>query len=198
MVELDPSDEDAAFQLTVLLLEMGDRENYRAHCQKMVTSFRDANAPSPLGKTAEACLLGAETRVDAEAAAQLADQAFASGKNSYWLYDLEMIKGLAEYRAGQFEGAIDWVGKSIGQPTMVTGPRPDAPAFLVLAMAQHRLGRPDEARAALAKGADIVNTKLLKVEKNAALDENWTDWLIAHILLREAQALIEAPPRTKQ
>jgi serine/threonine protein kinase len=193
VVELEPSDVNAAFQSAVLLLERGDRENYHAQCQKMVTSFRTANAPGPLGKTAEACLLGAETRADSEAPAQLAEQALALGKNSYRLHDLEMIKGLAEYRLGQFEGAIDWVSKSIGQPTMVTGPRPDAPAYLVRAMAQHRLARPNEARAALAKGADIVNARLLKVEKNVALDENWVDWLIAHILLREAQALIEGP-----
>jgi hypothetical protein len=63
-------------------------------------------------------------------------------------------------------------------------------------MAQQRLNRPREARAALDKGAEIVNTKLLKVEKDAALDENWIDWLLAHILLREAEALIESPPQT--
>jgi tetratricopeptide (TPR) repeat protein len=195
--ELEPSDEDAPFQSAVLLLERGDRENYRARCQKLVASFRDANAPGPLGKTAEACLLGAETRADSEPAAQLADQALTLGKNSYRLHDLEMIKGLAEYRMGQFEKAIDWVGKSIGQPTMVMGPRPDAAAYLVMAMAQHRLGRPEEARASLAKGADIVNTKLLKRE-NATLDENWIDWIIADILLREARALIGSSPATNK
>ena len=60
-------------------------------------------------------------------------------------------------------------------------------------MAHHQLKRSDEARGALAKGAEIVDAKLLKLE-NAALDENWVDWLIAHILLREAQGLIEVVP----
>jgi tetratricopeptide (TPR) repeat protein len=189
VVELDASDEGTAIALAVLLLEIGDRENYRVQCQKMMTSFRAANAPGPLGKTAEACLLVPTDSGDPEAR-QLAEQAFKLGQSSYGRYDLQFIKGLAEYRAGNFAGAIDWVGKSIGQPTMVSGPRPDPAAFSVLAMAQHQLKRPQEARAALAKGADIVNTKLLNLE-NAPLDENWVDWLIAHILLREAQALIE-------
>jgi tetratricopeptide (TPR) repeat protein len=193
LVELEPSDEDAVFQSAVLLLEIGDRENYGAHCQKMVTTFRGANAPGPLGKTAEACLLAACPEPETKAASQLADQAFALGKNSYWLHDLELIKGLAEYRLGQFESAIDWVGKSIGQPTMVTGPRPEPAAYLVLAMAQHRLDRPHEARAALTKGADIVNARLLRTE-NTTLDENWVDWLVAHILLREAQVLLAGRP----
>jgi len=195
VVESDATDDVAAFQLGVLLLEIGDEANYRARCQKMVTGFRAANLPGPLGKTAEACLLSPEAGSDSEAAGQMADQAFKLGQNSFWRYDLQFIKGLAQYRAGNFATAVDWVGKSIGQPTMVGGPRPDAAAYSVLAMAQHKLKHPDEARAALAKAVDLVNTKMLKRE-SAALDENWVDWLIAHILLREAQALIPLPPAT--
>jgi len=155
----------------------------------MVTRFRDANLPGPLGKTAEACLLVPEAGPASETARLLAEHAFRLGQNSYWVHWLHLVRGLAEYRAGHFESAIEWSGKSIGQPTMVTGPRPDPAAYSILAMAQQQLHHPDEARAALAKGADIVNTKLLKLE-NAALDENWVDWLIAHALLREAQGLI--------
>jgi len=188
-VELDSSDDDAHFKLTVLLLETGENEGYRAHCRKMMADFRQANLPGPLGKTAELCLLVAEAGSGSEAAGQMADQAFTLGQNSFWVYDLQFIKGLAQYRAGHFAKAVEWVGKSIGQPTMVGGPRPDAAAYSVLAMAQHQLKRPEEASAALAEAAAIVNTKLLKLE-NAALDENWVDWLIAHALLREAQGLI--------
>jgi len=194
-VELEPSDDDAHFRLTVLLHETGETENYRAHCRKMVTDFRDANLPGPLGKAAEVSLLAAETGSDSEAARQLADQAFTLGQHSYWVHDLEFIKGLAEYRAGNFASANDWVGKTIGQPTRVGGPRPDAAAYSILAMAQHQSHRPQEARAALAKSADIVNSKLLKLE-NPVLDENWVDWLIAHILLREASSLLEGQTNT--
>ena len=195
VIELAPLDDNAAFQLAVLVLEIGDRETYRAHCQKMVARFRATNLPGPLGETAEACLLVAEPGPDSEVAGQLADQAFSLGKNSFWVYYVQFVKGLAEYRAGHFASAVDWVDKCIGQPTMVSGPRPDGPAYLVQAMAQHKLKRSDEARAALAKAADIVNAKLLKVQ-DTALDENWIDWLIAEILLREAQALIDPPAAT--
>jgi serine/threonine protein kinase/tetratricopeptide (TPR) repeat protein len=195
VLELVPLDDDAAFQLTVLLLETGDKQGYRVQCQKMVATFRNANAPGPLGETAEACLLAPAERDETLTAGQLADQAFELWKNSYLVHDLQLVKGLAEYRAGQFASAIDWVSKSIGQPTLFRGPRPDAAAYLVMAMAQHQLQRPDEARATLAKGADIVDTKLLK-RQNATLDENWLDWLVADILLREARALIEGPADT--
>jgi len=183
---MDAPNNDDQFNLTVLLLESGDMANYRAHCQKMTSGFGAAKEPGPIGKTAEVCLLVAEAGSRSEAACQLADQALTLGKDSYWVYYLQSVKGLAQYRAGHFASAVDWAGKSIGQPTMVGGPRPDAAAYLVLAMAQHQLKLSEEARAALTKGAEIVNTKLLKLE-NSPLDENWVDWLIAHILLREAR-----------
>ncbi len=190
VIELNPSDDDAAFQMSILLLETGDRENYRARCQNMMRSFRAANAPGPLSKTAEASLLVSESWSESETAGQLVDRALILGKNSFWIYYMQLVKGLAEYRAGRFDSAIDWAGKSIGQPTMVSGPRPDGPAYLVQAMAQHQLKRSAEARTALTKGAAIVGAKFLNLQ-NGTLDENWMDWIIAHILLQEAQALIE-------
>jgi tetratricopeptide (TPR) repeat protein len=190
LVELDGSDVDSAFRLSILHLEMADKENHRAQCQKMLKGFSAANSTEPLSKTAEACLLSSEAGSGFEAAGAMADQAFKVGRHSFLAANLEFIKGLAEYRAGRFAEAINWANKSIGQPTMVSGPRPDAAAYSVIAMAQHQMKRPEEARAALAKGAETVNAKLLNLG-NAPLDENWVDWLIAHILLREAQALIE-------
>ena len=134
--------------------------------------------------------------IDLEVACRMADQAVTLGKTSPLVYYFQFVKGLAQYRAGQFASAVDWVGKSIGQPATVGESAPDwnrdAAAYAVMAMAQHQLQRSDAAHAALAKAADIVNTKLPKLE-SGALEDNWADWLIAHLLLREAQALI-APP----
>ena len=45
----------------------------------------------------------------------------------------------------------------------------------------------------MAKGVEPVNTKLPKLE-NGTLGDDWVDWLIAHILLREAQTLMQPPP----
>jgi hypothetical protein len=129
----------------------------------------------------------------------LANQAVTLGKDSQLVYYFQLVKGLAEYRAAHFASAVDWVDKSIGQPATVGGTSPDwnrdVAACSVLAMAQYKLKRSDEARAALAKCVDIVNTKLPKLE-NGALGENWIDWLVAQILLREAQTLIEGQTNT--
>jgi serine/threonine protein kinase/tetratricopeptide (TPR) repeat protein len=196
-IELDETDDEAPLMSAVLLLETGDITNYRVRCQKMMASFRDSGEPNTLAQTAEACLLGAGEESCSEAARQLAEQAFKLGKDSYLKHYYEFVKGLAEYRAGRFASAIEWVGKSAGQQNLTAGRKTDAEAYLIQAMAQHQLKRAEESRAALAKGEEMVNSKLLKLE-NATLDEYWFDWLVAHILLREAQALIEGAPQGKE
>jgi len=193
VVELDASAEDDQFNLAVLLLEIGDTANYRIGCQKMLTNFGAANHISPLARTAEACLLMPEP--DSESARQLADRAFTLGKDSSWLYYLQLVKAMAEYRAGNFSNAVDWLGKTIGQPAFAGFPQPDAAAYATLAMAQHKLNHSDEARAALARSVDILNKKIPKLE-NGTLDENWIDWVSASILVREARELIEGQPAT--
>ena len=60
-------------------------------------------------------------------------------------------------------------------------------AHMVLAMAQQKLGQPEAARATLASGIAIAETKLSK----SGGGDQWHDWIVAHALIREARALIE-------
>ena len=62
---------------------------------------------------------------------------------------------------------------------------------MVLAMAQCRLKHVDEARNTLNQGVEIIGTKLAKLE-SGDLGVGWTDWIIAHALMTEAKALIDA------
>ena len=70
---------------------------------------------------------------------------------------------------------------------------PDARAYLVLAMAQHRLGRAAEAQIALAKAVDLTQTKLPPLD-SGDLGGDWNDVVTAHLLLREAKALALPQP----
>jgi hypothetical protein len=58
-------------------------------------------------------------------------------------------------------------------------------------MAQHQLRQTDEALATLAKGLEFADAKLPKLDTGGWLDEQWNDWIIAHLLMRESQALIK-------
>ena len=59
-----------------------------------------------------------------------------------------------------------------------------------LATAQPQLKQAEDARKALAQATQVFETKLPKLE-SGDLGENWPEWLIARILLREARGLIE-------
>ena len=61
---------------------------------------------------------------------------------------------------------------------------------MLLAMSNYQLHHPDEARAALARGLEFANKKLPKLE-SGDLGSYWGDWIFAHLLMREARALIE-------
>jgi hypothetical protein len=56
--------------------------------------------------------------------------------------------------------------------------------------AHHQLGHPNEARAALAKGVTIVETKLPRFECGE-IGVYWVDWIAVQVLMREAKALVE-------
>lgn len=58
-------------------------------------------------------------------------------------------------------------------------------------MGGQQLKQPDEARNSLAQAAQIFETNLPKLE-SGDLGENWPEWLVARLLLREASELLRA------
>jgi len=112
---------------------------------------------------------------------------------------------LAQYRAGQFEAAIENGKKSNAmnwrnaKKTPKEGPK--AQNWLVLATAHFRLGQTAEANDCLATARKIVEDNRPK-EPDDAVDMYWADWEEINVLLREAQALINGgdsnPPSEKK
>ena len=131
--------------------------------------------------------------LDLETASQMAAKALALGQESLWSSFLQLDNGLARYRRGDYAGAVDAMGKVIGQPMNVGRPLPplerDVAAYAVLAMAQHQLKQTGAARESLAKATDLAETKLPHLGTND-LERDWVDWLIAHIFLREAKTVL--------
>ncbi len=143
---------------------------------------------------AKDCLILPDSGVDLGAVSAWADTAVMAGKDSDRLPWFQLCKGLAEYRQGYFVSAADWIQKalttSVGDPD-----EGDLQAYMVLAMAQYRSKQTAEARAALAKGVEIAETKLPKLDSgDFGRRWRWIDWIIAHALMREAKAMIQSPP----
>jgi len=193
LLEADSSDPYAQLQLAAVLAQAGDKDAYRVHCRKMLARFGGTNDPATLDKTAKACLLVPCTGPDLETACQLAQKALTLATSNAWVYFFEFGDGLAKYRQGQYVSASALMQKVIGRPGSVRGSMQawefDVAAYSLLAAAQHQLNQTNEARTALAKASELAQTRLPQLA-SGDLGHDWVDWLIAHVFLREAQALI--------
>jgi serine/threonine-protein kinase len=139
---------------------------------------------------AKDCLILPRPGAELATESNWADTAVTVSKDHPYLAYFQFAKGLAEYRQGHFVGAIEWTQKALAKTGQV--PSFDVQACTVLAMAQCQSKRMDQARATLAKGAEIAETKLPKLD-SGDLGDDWKDWIVAHALLSEAKALIEGP-----
>ncbi|HUD84668.1 MAG TPA: hypothetical protein VMQ67_14250, partial [Candidatus Saccharimonadales bacterium] len=87
---------------------------------------------------------------------------------------------------GHFDAAAESLKKALGGQN----PSLNAGADLVLCMAQCQLQQPEKARASLDKGAELIASKMPKLNKGEIGDDWWNDWIINVTLLGEAKALI--------
>ncbi len=186
VVKLVPSDHLAYHFLAPLLVQMGEVDAYRRHCGRILNQFAATTDPAVAERMAKDCLILPPSASDLEPINKLVNTAVAAGSNNVaWGY-IQFVKGLAEYRAGHFANAIEWLK---GIPAQKGFWNRAAQTSMVLAMAQYQLNKVDEARATLEAGLLTADRTLSKL--NDGLGEEWNDWIIAHALMREAVSLIQ-------
>jgi serine/threonine protein kinase/tetratricopeptide (TPR) repeat protein len=111
------------------------------------------------------------------------------GQKKELVFRLELFKANSP-----FASAVEWMNKALIESGKEL--ERDVQAYMVLAMAHYQLNQTDAARAAFARGTEIEQMKLPKLE-SGDIGDSWLDWIIAHALMREAKALIEGAPETK-
>jgi hypothetical protein len=160
----------------------------------MLSRFSAASDERTAAHAAKACALypSAVSVEELELADQLADKVIASGASSPWLPWHYLTKGWVEYRLGHFAGTAQFMKRLQDEDKTkdLTRDARQADSYLLLAMANHQLKQPDEAREALARGREIAQTKLPKLD-GGDLGMSWFDNLMTYILLREAKETIE-------
>jgi hypothetical protein len=201
VVEAYPSNEGLWLLLMPLLIESGNIADYQTHCKAMLDRFGNTTNSTTAERTAKSCLLlpSAVGPDDLKLVASLAANAVALGKDHPGTWQL-MTKGLAEYRQGHFTGAVE--NMQLSRKELAHGSHwgPDiceADTYLVAAMAHHQLKQPDEARADLARGLEIVQSKLPGLD-SGDLGISWHDVLTTYILMREAKETVEGTPAAGQ
>jgi thiol-disulfide isomerase/thioredoxin len=187
LIEMEPEEHYHYHGLGPVLVQVGDSQGYEEFRQEVIRQFGSTQDPMIAERMVKTCLILPCAGPALETFDKMAATSVTLGKDhAYFLY-FEFAKALAEYRDGHFDKAAEWCQQVLDAKQ--EGVR-EAQTYLVLAMAQQRLNHPEEARAALAKGDDLVG-KLPKLD-SGNLGPSFNDVIIANVLMREAKTLVEA------
>jgi eukaryotic-like serine/threonine-protein kinase len=176
-----PPEHDDWFGYAELCLFLGDEAEYRRARRDLLAQFGTVTDRRVAERVGRACLLLPAPEDELRQAVALTEPAVAGGRLGHELafpYFL-FTEGLARYRQGRFDDAIKLMN---GEAASVMGPSPR----LILAMAQCQSGQKDQARKTLA--AAVVS-----YDWSASKAGSHDEW-IAHVLRREAEALILPGP----
>jgi WD40 repeat protein/tetratricopeptide (TPR) repeat protein len=190
-----PDDPYAWFEYACLCVQVGDVAGYRKLCGRMRQRFGASGAFDDVGLLTHACVLAPDALGDARVTLKLAWQRLARSGVGTLHYPWSVhLMGLAYYRGGQDQQAIEWLTKGVKeQPTW------EMRAFhwLVLAMTHHRLGRGGEARKWFDKADKWIKEAAGKRQGNGARlappGWQWRDWLLVQLFRREAAGLLKKP-----
>ena len=189
-------------------LATGDTEGYRSTCARMLQCFANAKDPEEGRWLAWTCALAPGATSDLSAMVSSAERAVQSGAGSV---DCLIASGAILYRAGRFEEAIKrlteasglsqdpdssstltarerWIGSRLPQQPDSTPKPSHLHTCYFQAMANHRLGREEEARKWFQEA--IAGTEcLLSEHEKGTVTLTWDQQLTLRLFQEEAEAL---------
>ena len=190
LIAVGATERDREPELEVVVLE--DASHGQARLSRMpedVNRFGDDAGNLATLNVVRACTLAPKPVTDAAGLARRAEQVVASEKVHWHLY----VAGLAHYRAGQYDQAVERLRESA---TMDPNWNARAMNYPALAMAYHRLGKADEAREALASAEKAIDdwTEAMVQDPVGTMPILWYDWLECRHFYHEAKQLLTGLP----
>jgi tetratricopeptide (TPR) repeat protein len=164
-----------------LLLLADDTEAYRQLCGRVLGSLGNTRDPRIAYLAARICALAPDAVSDRARVVRLAERAVQFLPIPHHEHSL----GLAHYRNGQFDRAIEHLNRSIAGNW-----KANAANWLVLSMVHHRLGHVDEARKWLDKAAQWIDAPNPKQPQGSLQSLHRHDALACLVLRREAEMLL--------
>jgi hypothetical protein len=172
-----------------LLAYLEDRDAYESHSGNMLDRFRQTTSRGVADRTAKMYFLVPRSAEECRRAMPLVDHPLDAEPGRGWF---NLLKGLAEYRSGNFDDAVGWLNKARDkEPSHIAGV---ATVELLLAMSHHRLGHAEQACAAFDRAKVIIDTKLF-LPHSKDVFAGGPDWLICHVILREAEGMMTCDAR---
>jgi tetratricopeptide (TPR) repeat protein len=185
----DPTDDgNFWFEHAALLLLSGDRAGYVKTCAHMIE--RCGKAPDLRAyHVARACTLAPDAVAEAALPGRLAEKELQASAQEFWSLTEQ---GALAYRAGRSPEAVAFFEQSLR-----ADPKPGRAVlnWLWLALANQRLGKAEEARRWLGQARAWLDRygDGMPAGAEEELGLHFHNWLEAHVLRREAEALL--PPR---
>lgn len=178
--------------LAALYLKAANRTAYEQFCQKLYSEHRDTSNVFFADQVAKACLFLPASQIDLGGLGNLATTAVTRGAGDKGaIAFFSVCKGLSEYRLGHFAGAAEWAQKALNTSRYDA----HAHAYGVLALADWKLGKKEEARKMLAAG-EALEPRQMPASVAEDPGNAWQIWLFARIQLEEAEALINSASTT--
>jgi tetratricopeptide (TPR) repeat protein len=173
------------FLYACLLLMLGETDGYQTFCRELVARPSQPEDDYAAVVLARVCAVGASNAVEPE---RLVEWATAGAERFADAARLHVL-GLAYYRAGRYERAIEKLqqsnaGRGWSQPAKSQN-------WLVLAMARFQLGEIEEARHCLETARSLsAQVRPIDYDEQGLLAA--PDWIEINVLLREAEALLHS------
>jgi serine/threonine-protein kinase len=187
-LKLYPTDDgDFWFEYAAVLLLSGDRQGYARACARLVE--RCGQTPQLRAyHVARACTLAADSVADAGRPGRLAREELTTSGKEFWSLTQQ---GALHYRAGRFQEAVPLLEQSLRAEPKVGRAVLN---WLWLALANQRLGKAEEARRWLSRAQRWLDRYGAGMPRRAEeeLGLHLHNWLEAHVLRREAEALLGA------
>jgi serine/threonine-protein kinase len=173
------------FEYAAVLLLSGDRKGYEKACAHMVERYGKSQGLRAY-HVARACTLASDAVAEASRPGHLAEAELRAAAGQFWSLTEQ---GALHYRAGQFQEAAALFERSLRASAK---PGQAVLNWLWLALAQQRLGRTQEARRWLDQAASWLDQYRggmpARAEEEFGLHLH--NWLEAHVLRREAEAIV--------
>ena len=169
-----------------MLLLSGDRPGYARTCAHMAERRGKPRGPRAY-HVARACTLGPDAVADAALPGRLAEKELQNSARQFWSLTEQ---GALAYRAGRFHESVPLFEQSLRANS-----KPGAAVlnWLWLALANHRLGKTEEARRWLDKAQAWLDQfgDGMPAGAEQEFGLHFHNWLEAHVLRREAETLIQ-------
>ena len=182
VVEFVPSEHMTYHYVAPLLVETGDLQAYYRHREQVLKQFSGTADPAIAERMAKDCLILPPAANEWEGIDKMVETAVAAGPEHRFAAYFQFVKGFAEFRHGRYASAEEWLQKVVNLPGHQYR---KVQSYMLLAMTQQQLGRVEQARATLREGLEFADARLPKLGRD--LGDDWTDWVIAQILMREAK-----------